>query len=264
MYLYLKNTSSGSPISEEVDKDIADELKRLHIAAPIKTFTSEAELSQILSGIDKLDTNTIAIIGSDSDFETLIGQIGQVPHDVAIGYIPTGASNIGHKLLIKSWKSGIEALAQRKINEVTIYSLGNRYFFDNITLSFEPNTAIAKPIGLSVDASLDLRLPDCTLEFENISDNQYLIKKPIQLRASSSVAQDPKSKKDLLAGLIKRISIKAPTSSRVIASLHGKVFKVQAIGQITDNYGRIYKNSVTIGKSTKKIRLISRKINQTD
>jgi hypothetical protein len=101
-------------------------------------------------------------------------------------------------------------------------------------------------------------LPDCKLRFENISDDQYLSKKPLFFHAESIHQHSKPTKFDLLGSLRNKLKINSSTSQKhLVASLHGKLFHIQSAGEISDNLGHNYKHNLWIGKNSKSIRLIT-------
>ena len=88
MYTYIKNANSSTPLAEVLNTRIQAEIKKLHISGDMHEFSSEKSLHDLLTKIDSSSTNTLVIIGDDKDLEILIGQIGRLKDDLAIGYLP--------------------------------------------------------------------------------------------------------------------------------------------------------------------------------
>ncbi len=261
MYLYLKNTNTI--LDDATTIKIVAELTKNHIAAEIKSFESEAELISILTTISKSSTNTLVMIGNKQDFETLIGQVGLVDSDIAIGFLDINKFKNGPKIISHDWQQQIEALTHRRIKETTVYSIGSRYFLDNISLTFGASSK-PKPILVTVDKVLDIHLPICQLEFQNNTLDSFQGTKPIHLSATAVSDNKPHQSNDLLGGLIRRISSPNTNVNKQLTSLYGKLYLVEANTRITDNLNREYKNSFYIGKTSKKIRLISKKASKQD
>ena len=255
MYKYLFNKSSTSPLDETWKSKIVEALQKHHIDAPLEGWESEENLAKLLQNVNKTTTNTLVIIGNDQDFAMLIGILGNLDEAVAIGYVPLVDSPISHRLQHKTWETAVAALAQRRIHETKLFSVGKRYFLDNISLQVEPNDNL-QPIIITADLHLNLRLPDCKLRFENLSDDQFL-SKPIFFSAESVNQHDEDKKTDLLGGLRKKLKITPQNQRQLVASLHGKAFHIESAGEITDNLGRNYKNSLWVGKTSRPIRIIT-------
>lgn len=256
MYKYLFNSSSTTPLDETWKSKISEALQKHHIESSLDSWHSEEDLANKLNSISKSTTNTLVVIGNDKDFAALIGMLGELNDDIAIGYVPLNDGEISQRLAHKSWESAIEALAQRRIHETKIFSVGKRFFLDSISLNIQASDNHL-PIIVAADTKLNLRLPDCKLRFENISDDQYLSKMPLFFSAESIHQRNEPAKLDLLGGLRNKLKISSSSQKHLVASLHGKVFHIESAGEISDNLGRSYKHSLWVGKNSKSIRLIT-------
>ena len=261
MYKYLVNKNSQAVIDEKTKLQIAEKLQKNRIYSDFIGFSSEKELAEIFSQTNKQSTNTIVLIGDDNDFSMFIGQIGKLDGEVAIGYLPISKSSLAKKLKIGSTQESIDALAQRKIIEKTIYSISSRYFLDEIELFFSDYKKGEK-LTIVTDKNLELSLPKCTIRLENLNDDSFLEKTPIQLSAYLKEENIVADKKD---SILKKIKSKITTSSKensgqkLILSLHAKSFKIGAGDNLIDPLGRKYNQTLVIGKSPKNIRLISKR-----
>lgn len=260
MYKYLFNQSSTTPLDDTWKGKITDALEKHHIGAPLESWGNEEDLSKQLEQTSKTTTNTLVVIGNDHDFAMLVGVLNNLDTTVAIGYVPLDGGSIGQRLQHKSWESAIAALAHRRIHETKLISVGKRYFLDNISLQIEP-TDNSQPIIITADSHLHLRLPDSRLNFENLSDDQYLAK-PVFFTAESMHQHEKTDKNDLLGGLRKKLKITPSAQKQLNASLHGKVFHIESASIITDSLGRSYKNSLWVGKTSRPIRLITSRQSQ--
>ncbi len=258
MYKYLFNNSSTTPLDETWKSKITEALEKHHIGSVLESWSSEEDLGSQLKSINKSTTNTMVVIGNDQDFAILVGMLGELNDNVAIGFVPLSDGSVSHRLAHKSWGSAIEALAQRRIHETKIFSVGKRYFLDNINLHIGASDN-QLPIIITADSKLSLRLPDCKLRFENISDDQFLSKMPVFFSAESTHQHDEPTRLDLLGGLRKKLKTATSAQKNPVASLHGKTFHIESASEITDNLGRSYKHSLWVGKTSKSIRLITSK-----
>jgi hypothetical protein len=180
---------------------------------------------------------------------------------VAIGYLPISKSSLAKKLKIGSIQESIDALAQRKINEKTIYSISSRYFLEEIEL-FLSEYKKGEKLTIVTDKNLELALPKCIIRLENLNDDSFLEKTPIQL---SAYLKEEIIATDKRGSILKKIKSKITTSSsensgqKLILSLHAKSFKISAGDNLIDSLGRKYNQTLVIGKSPKNIRLISKR-----
>lgn len=255
MYKYIFNSASTTPLDETWKTKISESLKNRHIASEFEPWSDEVELAKILQETSKTTTNSLVVIGNDQDFNSLIGVSSLVQDDIAIGFIPLDGGKTAKKLQLKSWETAIDALAQRRIQEIIAFSVGKRFFLESIEFGIAP-TDNQQPLIVSIDSRLNLRLPECKLHFENLSEDRYHSKNPI-LFSAHSYHQQTEPSNDLLGGLRKKLKINLQPRHHNIANLHGKLFHIESASEITDNYGRSYKNSLWIGKNSRKLRLIT-------
>ncbi|MSR68207.1 hypothetical protein EXS66_00260 [Candidatus Saccharibacteria bacterium] len=261
MYKYIQNSLSQTKIDEQLTNKIHAELIKHHIDSEFLSFSSEKELTNLLNSIDKVSTSTLVIIGDDNDFNILIGLIGKLGADPAIGYLPIAKSAVAKALQIHNYLDAAQALAQRKIIEKTIYSISSRYFYDEIHLHTEPNGTGTKDNSMKIktETGLELSLPASSLKFENLNEDRYLNDTPIQINAYSP-ANNILHSKGLKAKII-NILIKNPQPlGKSMLNLHAKMFKIESTNNLVDNLGRKYKNTLIIGKHNSKIRLIAKKL----
>ncbi|MSR89779.1 hypothetical protein EXS53_02515 [Patescibacteria group bacterium] len=262
MYKYVQNSHSAAKIDEQLTTKIHTELAKHRIDSQFMTFNSEKELSALLETLGKSSATTIVVVGDDYDFNILIGTIGKIDSDTAIGYLPIVKSKIAKNLQIHSWLDAVRALAQRKITEKTIYSIANRYFYDTIYLAAaESNDSVPSTIKIRTEGNLELTLPPAKISFENLNEDHYFNNAPIQVSAHEP-GEAVTKKSSLKTKIINIFDKKSLDQGKLLLSLHSKIFNLEGADNLVDNFGRKYKNIVTIGKYNKKIRLISKKTNQ--
>lgn len=259
MYTYIRNTNSASPLTEALSARIQAEIKKLHISGDILEFDSEKSLHDLLAQIDSTATNTLVIIGDDKDLEIMIGQLGSLKDDLAIGYLPITESRIAKSLNIKDWASAAEALAQRKIKEINLYSIGGRYFLSNTQLEFEKGRS-KFPISILIDGSLSLNLPHSKVILENSSQQQYQSNKPLLVTAYGIKDSNQTSADKFFKIIQSKVKMTDEPESEQILHISARNIKIQSDNMIKDNLGRFYKNSIMVGKNHKTIRLITKKL----
>ncbi len=260
MYKYIRNSLSKAQFDEKLSKNITESLKKNRIFSEISNFSSEKELAKLVSELKKETTNTLVIIGDDDDFNLLIGQVGKLENEIAIGYLPLVKSRIAKKLKINTWQSAVEALAQRRIKEKTIYSISSRYFYDEIYLNFDNDSSKDK-LFVRADKNLELKLPYCQIKFENLNEDRFFSKTPVQIIAYREKApQEPKKDSNVIKKLIDVVKNKHNKDSQeLILSLHSKNFRIESETKAIDSINRKYSLSFGIGKSSKTIRLITKR-----
>jgi diacylglycerol kinase family enzyme len=258
LYTYIRNINSSNPLTETLQARIQAEIKKLHISGDILEFDSEKSLHSLLSQIDASTTNTLVVIGNDKDLEIMIGQLGSLKDDLAIGYLPITESRIAKSLNIKDWLSAAEALAQRKIKEISLYSIGGRYFLSNTQLEFEKGRS-KHPISILIDGNLSLSLPHSKVILENSSQQQYQSNKPLLVTAYAIKDSNQTSAEKIFKIIHSKVKKTDELESEQILHISARSIKIQSENIIRDNLGRLYKNSITVGKNHKTIRLITKK-----
>lgn len=266
MYKYIKNTKSNTTLEPQISDQIIANLKKNRIYSEIIEFDSEKKLAEILSSIDINTTNTLILIGDDMDFDIFIGQIGKLDQEISIGFIPLTKSRLTPLTNIHSWQNAIEAMAQRKIMERTIYSVASRYFFDEITLESDIEQNIPdKSLHITTDGNLEIAIPLAKLKFENIHEDQYFSTTPLQLTVfrddQTQLNQPQKQLFSNLIGYFNKNNMNK-TSNNLILSIHCKTFKLVFDREIKDSIGRKYKSSLLVGKHNRKLKLITKKQQQ--
>lgn len=258
MYCYIRNSNSRSDFNDTLKEKVVAELKKMRIYSDINDFESEPGLNAILEKIDKTKTNTLVVIGDDEDFELLIGQLGRIKEDLAIGYLPLTPTRLSKALGLRDWLSAIQALSQRKINEIPIYSIAGRYFLSKIYLEFETGRS-KLPITIQTEGKLLLQLPESRLMIENSTSDIFHLKKPLLLTAERINVANP-AKTETIIRLIKRKALNQEQMDlEQILHLPFRAAKISCQGTIKDSLGRTYRNSVIVGKNSKIIRLITKK-----
>jgi len=260
MYKYLINSNSKTVIDEKLNLQLREKLQKKLIYSEFINFSGEKELGDILSSLKKQTTNTLVLIGDDNDFNLLVGQTGKLDSDIAVGYLPIKRSNIYKYTVLKNLNDSIDVLSQRKITEKTIYSISSRYFLDKIDLNFEEIQK--EKIVITTDKGLAIEIPVCEIIIENLNDDSYLAKTPIQITAYSKNSQVQQSiKKSVLNKFMNILDKDSEKRENLILSLHAKTLKINSACKAKDSSGRIYNQSIIVAKYPKIIRLISKKAN---
>lgn len=260
MYTYFVHTNSETQLAEPLFSRIKLELKKLHIEGNVLDFENEKALQQKLAELDASQTNSLVLIGNDSDFETFISQLGKMKVDLAIGFIPTAKTTLGATLNTKDWLGACEALAKRKLKEITIYSVGNRYFLNKLELKFEMKTQKHLPIEINADGKLLVKLPNSSLELENFTEDQFRSKKPLVITAfQAPTAASVKNQSNIFGFIRKNIGQADNSSLEEILHLPIRAAKITFDGIARDNLGRSYDKPIIIGRYQKPIRMITKK-----
>ncbi len=261
MYRYFQPSSRLTATEAKPSQtEITDTLKKHHIGSPIENYENEKDLAEKLQKLPS-SVNTVVMIGDEADFENLIGLNKLLSDDVAVGFLPLAPSRISHKMGLKSWNEAIEILAQRRISELRIFSIGSRFFFDQIELHIEP-VETDFPITITTNQSLRVRVPKASLRFENVSSEQFRSKSPLQLQIFAA-NEAPQQSVALFTELRKRIKkeTELPTSQK-IGQVYGKSFSIESATALSDNLNRNYGSRVRVGQHQKTLRLITKRNTQ--
>lgn len=249
MYRYFQ------PADLSLPNELEPNLKKHRIGGTIEIFSNEKDLAEKISNLPKA-VNTIGMIGLDRHFETLVGLIKLIPEEIAIGYIPLQPSRLSQKLGFKNHSEATAVLAQRKINELSVFSVGSRFFFDQIILEIG-DVSTQFPLNIQIDQKLLLRSPRATIQIDNISTEQFHGKHPLQLQLF--VNETSTSTKPLFTELKRRIQPSHQPPNRKIAQVHGNQFALEAASTFLDPFERSYGSRVRVGQHTKNLRLITRR-----
>lgn len=256
MYRYFQPTTVPN---DKHYQDLLESLKKHHISGEVGTYQNEKDLADKLNGSAD-SANTVVMIGGDVDFENLIGLSKHLPQDTAVGFLPFTTSRISHKMQLRNWSDGVDVLAQRRISEITIFSIGNRFFFDEIELHID-DVQTEFPITITADQALRLHSPQAAITIENLSSEQFRTKAPLQLQLfdNQSDQEIPSSFLELRKR-IKQVSDK-PIRQK-IGQIHGKLFSIESAAELRDSYGRSYGSRLRVGQHSRSLRLITKRKTQ--
>jgi hypothetical protein len=103
--------------------------------------------------------NTVVAIGSPEVLESLIADSRLLNPETAFAYVPTSKSMLSKRLGIKDYKDGFDAIAQRKVVELTALSVNQHFFLFDYVLSTEPNKS-NEPVKsiIRIDKNLEIKM----------------------------------------------------------------------------------------------------------
>jgi YegS/Rv2252/BmrU family lipid kinase len=137
VYYYVVNPAAGGGRINKIQEELRETLRDLGIGGEfVKTLGPEDVDKVTKSGLAAGHTTIVAIGGDGTVSEVLRTLAGH--EDVALGIIPLGNSNHLARLLgIPDYKTACQILASRKIEEVDVGRIGNRFFVSSVGIGFE-------------------------------------------------------------------------------------------------------------------------------
>lgn len=147
MYYYIVNPAAGGAKINRIQDRLQDRLKRLGIMGEFVKSTGPDDVAKLAKiGMDK-GFKTIVAVGGDGTINEVMNAI--LDHEnVALGIIPTGTTNdLASALGINDWYSATGILASRKIEEVNLGKVGERFFVTSVSIGFDPKVAGIKRLS---------------------------------------------------------------------------------------------------------------------
>jgi diacylglycerol kinase (ATP) len=137
VYYYVVNPAAGGGRINKIQEELRETLRDLGIGGEfVKTLGPEDVDKVTKSGLTAGHTTIVAIGGDGTVSEVLRTLAGH--EEVALGIIPLGHSNHLARLLgIPDYKTACQILASRKIEEVDVGRIGNRFFVSSVGIGFE-------------------------------------------------------------------------------------------------------------------------------
>jgi diacylglycerol kinase (ATP) len=147
MYYYIVNPAAGGAKINRIQDRLKDRLKRLGIMGEFVKSTGPDDVAKLARiGIEK-GFKTIVAVGGDGTINEVMNAILD-NEKVALGIIPTGTTNdLASALGINDWYSATGILASRKIEEVNLGRVGDRYFVTSVSIGFDPKIAGIKRLS---------------------------------------------------------------------------------------------------------------------
>lgn len=141
MYYYIVNPAAGGGRINKIQDRLKERLKRLGIMGEFVKSTGSGDVAKLARiGIEKGYKTIIAVGGDGTINEVMNVAIGN--EKVAMGIIPTSnTNNLAFALGIKDWYSATGILASRKIEQIDLGKVSDRYFVTSVTIGFDPKIA---------------------------------------------------------------------------------------------------------------------------
>lgn len=147
MYYYIVNPAAGGAKINKIQDRLKDRLKRLNIMGEFVKSTGADDVAKLARlGVER-GYKTIVAVGGDGTINEVMNAI--LDYDkVALGIIPTGTTNdLADAMGIKDWFSATSILASRKIEEVDLGIVGDRFFVTSVSIGFDPKIADFKRLS---------------------------------------------------------------------------------------------------------------------
>lgn len=147
MYYYIVNPAAGGARINKIQDRLQDRLKKLGIFGEFVKSTGPSDVGKLAKlGVEK-GYKTIVAVGGDGTINEVMNVILD-QEKVALGIIPTGTTNdLAYALGIHDWYQATGILSSRKIEEVALGQVGERFFVTTSTIGFEPRISEIKRLS---------------------------------------------------------------------------------------------------------------------
>lgn len=137
MYYYIVNPAAGGAKIDKIQDKLKSRLRELGIMGDFVKSTGPEDVAKLTRmGIEK-GYKTIVAVGGDGTINEVMNElIGN--EKVVLGIIPTGTTNdLADALGVKGWYSATSILASRKIENIDLGKVGDRYFVTSVAVGFD-------------------------------------------------------------------------------------------------------------------------------
>lgn len=147
MYYYIVNPAAGGGKINKIQDRLKDRLRRLGILGEFVKSTGPGDVAKLAKlGVEK-GFKTIVAVGGDSTINEVMNSVID-NEKVALGIIPTSNTNeLASALGISDWYSATGVLAARKVEEIDLGRIGDRFFVTSVSIGFEPKVAQIKALA---------------------------------------------------------------------------------------------------------------------
>jgi YegS/Rv2252/BmrU family lipid kinase len=148
MYYYIVNPAAGGAKINKIQDRLQERLGKLGIMGEFVKSTGPDDVGKLARiGLEK-GYKTIVAVGGDGTINEVMNSILGY-EKVALGIIPTGTTNdLAESLGIKDWFTATNILAARKVEEINLGKVGNRYFLTSVSVGFDPRANTLKRLSL--------------------------------------------------------------------------------------------------------------------
>lgn len=141
MYYYIVNPAAGGGKIDRIQDRLQSRLKDLGIMGEFAKSTGPEDVAKLTRIAIQKGYKTIVAVGGDGTINEVMNEIIDDPR-VVLGIIPTGSTNdLADSLGIHGWFSATGILASRKIEEINLGKIGERYFVTSAALGFDAEFA---------------------------------------------------------------------------------------------------------------------------
>ena len=147
MYYYIVNPAAGGAKIDKIQDRLKARLGDLGIMGEFVKTTGPDDVAKLTKmGIEK-GYKTIVAVGGDGTINEVMNELIDKPK-VVLGIIPTGTTNdLADALGIRGWFSAASILASRKVEEIDLGKVGERYFVTSAAMGFDAEFAKDKRLS---------------------------------------------------------------------------------------------------------------------
>ncbi len=137
MYYYIVNPAAGGSRIDKIQDRLKSRLKDLGIMGEFVKSTGPEDVAKLARMAIERGYKTIVAVGGDGTINEVLNELINHPK-VVMGIIPIGTTNdLADSLGIHGWYAATGILASRKIEEINLGKIGDRYFITSVMLGFD-------------------------------------------------------------------------------------------------------------------------------
>lgn len=144
MYYYIVNPAAGGGRINKIQDRLQERLKRLGIMGEFVKSTGPDDVAKLARlGIER-GFKTIVAVGGDGTINEVMNAIID-NEKIVLGIIPTGTTNdLADALGIVDWYAATGILASRKIEQIDLGRIGDKFFVTSATIGFDSKISGSK------------------------------------------------------------------------------------------------------------------------
>lgn len=147
MYYYIVNPAAGGAKINKIQERLQERLKRLGIMGEFVKSTGPDDVAKLAKLGMERGYKTIVAVGGDGTINEVMNAI--IDNDkVVLGIIPTGTTNdLANALGINDWYSATGILASRKVEQIDLGVVKDRFFVTSVAAGFDARLSSIKRLS---------------------------------------------------------------------------------------------------------------------
>ena len=264
MNTYLFFIDSKSAENESLLSFLREWSEKLSIKPVINVVEDLTTIATILKE-NPLENATYICVGKQTVFSALLAYAKLLPDNAVVGYIPLTRNPLAQKLGLRGQKDAVKAISQRKLFDITLYSLNQYFMLFDYQLNIE-QTPSPEDVHFFIDKKLQVKVPAGSIKFINKQFDSMHPSKFLVVESYDATVQ-PSETTPILQNL--PISTSKNSVDVLQFRLPFSSAQIESQAKITSPLGTTLRQPVQVGIKQKKLRLIVKRgfeisENQTD